>query len=113
MNTEKQLTIDDYLNQSVPMVTEKEKVESLEVEPVDLVELSKEDLIRMVEDKNQVIHNMEIELDRLRKINEQDTKNLNEYYGNRLKESSSLVAYYERKLHVLKSIIDIETGGDK
>lgn len=113
MNTEKQLTIDDYLNQSVPMVTEKEKVESLEVEPVDLVELSKEDLIRMVEDKNQVIHNMEIELDRQRKINEQDTKNLNEYYGNRLKESNSLVAYYERKLHVLKSIIDIETGGEK
>ena len=38
---------------------------------------------------------------------------MNEYYVNRIKELQSIIAYYERKLNVLKDIITMENGGEK
>ena len=38
---------------------------------------------------------------------------MNNYYSKLIKDKTAVINYYERKLNVLKDIINIETGGEE
>ena len=88
-----------------------ERVE--EVKPVELKSLSKEDLINIIEEKDKVIGRYEDRVKELQEFSEKEKQGLSEYYLERIKELKSLVGYYERKIRILRDLINIETGDDK
>lgn len=117
-NTVKQMTIDDYLNNGDVAVLdsepiEKEEIETLEVTPVELESLTKADLISLIKDKDIVLSGYEHRVEELSESHKNEIENMNTYYTSKIKELTSLIKYYERKLNILKDIITIETGGEK
>lgn len=114
---EKQMTIDDYLNNGeVEMIdcsTEKVKAETVEAEKVNYTELDKEQLIRLLVNKDTALENYEHKVNEMETNHKTEIDNMNEFYRARLNEHTHLIHYYERKLKVLKDIITIEEGGEK
>lgn len=114
---EKQMTIDDYLNSNNVAVMNtapmEEAVEKIEAEPVDYNTLSKAELISVLADKDNVINNYITKIENMEDSHKLEIENLNTYYSQRNTELSNLIMYYERKLRILKDIINIETGGEK
>lgn len=114
---ERQMTIDDYLNNnSVVMMNSapvEKGVETLEVEPVDYNTLTREELLTILASKDITIKNYEQTISDNEEKHNIEIKNLTEYYTQRQGELSNLVQYYERKLKVLGDIIYLETGGVK
>ena len=114
---EKQMTIDDYLNNGeVEMIdcsTEKVKAETVEAEKVNYTELNKEQLIRLLVNKDTALENYEHKVNEMETNHKTEIDNMNEFYRARLNEHTHLIHYYERKLKVLKDIITIEEGGEK
>lgn len=114
---EKQMTIDDYLNNNSVAVLNTEAVagelETLEAEPVDYNAMTKEELIDLLGSKDVVLANYEDKIEKERAAHKQEIENLNHFYSQRTSELNNLVQYYERKLKVLNDIINIELGGVK
>lgn len=114
---EKQMTIDDYLNHGeVEMIdcsTEPVHKDNIEVEKVDYTTLTKEDLIRLLVDKDTTLENYEHKVNEMETNHKTEIDNMNDYYRARLAEHTHLIQYYERKLRVLKDIITIEEGSEK
>ena len=116
---EKQMTIDDYLNNdnvvmfNTDNTEEVESVEKLEVETVDYMSLTKGELVGILADKNIALKNYADKLDEMQEANKLEIKNMTDFCNKRTAELSNLIQYYERKLRVLKDIITIETGGEK
>lgn len=84
-----------------------------EVVPVDYKKLSKEDLIKIIEEKDKVQMQYEDRLKALEESHKSEMENATDYYLKRIEELKALTRYYERKLKLLKDIITIETGDDK
>ena len=93
--------------------TNKPEIEALDLETVDLKSLTKEQLINLVEQHKTACANYENTIESMKEKNKEATDELTEYYNKHMSELNSLVKYYERKLKVLKDIINIETGGEK
>lgn len=114
---EKQMTIDDYLNNgAVEMIdcsTEPVNKDNIEVEKVDYATLTKEDLIRLLTNKDVALENYEHKVSEMEASHKNEIDNMNDFYRSRLNEHTHLIHYYERKLKVLKDIITIEEGGEK
>lgn len=83
--------------------------ETLEVPKVAYEDLKKDELIKVLESKDKSLEHYEL----LQEENKKEVNRMNEYYVNRIKELQSIIAYYERKLNVLKDIITMENGGEK
>lgn len=114
----KEINIDKYLEEDgielLGSTIATEEVENkIEAEVVDNEELTNEELTRIIEAKEQACANYEQTIEELNKKHEITIKNLEEHYSARIKELTSLLGYYERKLNVIKDIITIETGGEK
>ena len=75
--------------------------ETLEVPKVAYEDLKKDELIKVLESKDKSLEHYEL-------LQEENKKEVN-----RIKELQSIIAYYERKLNVLKDIITMENGGEK
>ena len=75
--------------------------ETLEVPKVAYEDLKKDELIKVLEHKDKSLEHYE-------SLQEENKKEVN-----RIKELQSIIAYYERKLNVLKDIITMENGGEK
>lgn len=86
------------------------KVDKVDATPVKPEALSKEELIKVVQANQTAIKNYEQKLQDTLKNHDNELKNMNEYYGKKIKEMSSLISYYERKLKLIKDLIDIEGG---
>lgn len=113
---EKQLSMEDFGVQVVDSIDVKstpKEVEKVEPELVNYHQLTSKELIQIIESKDTTIKNYEKKTEDMEAQHKQEVDNISNYYKQRLSESNSLVAYYERKMHILKSIIDIETGGEK
>ncbi len=114
----KEINIDSYLQEDgielLGSTMAVEEIENkIEAEVVDNMELTNEELTKIIEAKEQACVNYEQTIEELNKKHEITLKNMQEHYDSRIKELSNLLGYYERKLKVLKDIINIETGGEK
>ena len=86
------------------------KADKVDATPVKPEALSKEELIKVVQANQTAIKNYEQKLQDTLKNHDNELKNMNEYYGKKIKEMSSLISYYERKLKLIKDLINIEGG---
>ena len=77
------------------------------------IELNKDELIRLVIQKDTTLENYEHKINEMETNHKTEIDNMNDFYRARLNEHTHLIQYYERKLKVLKDIITIEEGGDK
>lgn len=115
----KQMTIDDYLNKGeVEMIDcsttpVKEKTENVTATKINYIELNKDELIRLLIQKDTTLENYEHKINEMETNHKTEIDNMNDFYRARLNEHTHLIQYYERKLKVLKDIITIEEGGDK
>ena len=84
---------------------------TLDADKVAYTELTKEELIKVLESKDKSLDNYS----HMGEQHKKELDNMNEYYVARIKELNSIISYYERTLNVLKDIITLETdkGGDK
>lgn len=87
--------------------------ETLEIAKVDLEELDREALINLIKDKDTIINHLNTLLENKKEEMTKELENMNNYYSKLLKDKSAVISYYERKLNVLKDIINIETGGEE
>ena len=121
----KQMTIDDYTNNgevaivdAVPMDELKEKVDKLEIESVDYKTLTKEELIKVIEDKDKAYENLKHNFDMMVDQKDKQLKDTADYYAMRINEVDSLLEYHKRKLKLINDIVNIENipvkkGGEK
>lgn len=113
---EKQMTIDDYLNDNNIEFKDMNKKESAEVikpEVVSYDNLTKEELLNVVWEKDKVLHHYEDKLNNMEESHKAELNNLNDFYSKRVQELTHLINYYERKINIIRDIINIETGGEK
>lgn len=125
MEKMKQMTIDDYTNNgevaivdAVPMDELKEKVDKLEIESVDYKTLTKEELIKVIEDKDKAYENLKHNFDMMVDQKDKQLKDTADYYTMRVNEVNSLLEYHKRKLKLINDIVNIENipvkkGGEK
>ena len=125
MEKMKQMTIDDYTNNgevaivdAVPMDELKEKVDKLEIESVDYKTLTKEELIKVIEDKDKAYENLKHNFDIMVDQKDKQLKDTADYYAMRVNEVNSLLEYHKRKLKLINDIVNIENipvkkGGEK
>lgn len=125
MEKMKQMTIDDYTNNgevaivdAVPMDELKEKVDKLEIESVDYKTLTKEELIKVIEDKDKAYENLKHNFDMMVDQKDKQLKDTADYYSMRINEIDSLLEYHKRKLKLINDIVNIENipvkkGGEK
>lgn len=125
MEKMKQMTIDDYTNNgevaivdAVPMDELKEKVDKLEIESVDYKTLTKEELIKVIEDKDKAYENLKHNFDMMVDQKDKQLKDTADYYAMRVNEVNSLLEYHKRKLKLINDIVNIENipvkkGGEK
>lgn len=125
MEKMKQMTIDDYTNNgevaivdAVPMDELKEKVDKLEIESVDYKTLTKEELIKVIEDKDKAYENLKHNFDMMIDQKDKQLKDTADYYSMRVNEIDSLLEYHKRKLKLINDIVNIENipvkkGGEK
>lgn len=103
--------LDAYLKSDTK---EKEKEnETLEIAKVDLEELDKEALISLIKDKDTIINHQNTLLENKKEEMTKELENMNKYYSKLIKDKTAVINYYERKLNVLRDIINIETGGEE
>ena len=86
--------------------------ETVEAEKVDYNTLDKKDLIDVIKAKDKSIENYESVLEEKKKAYDKQTEELNVYYRDRINELNNLIKYYERKIKLIRDLIDIETGGE-
>ena len=86
--------------------------ETVEAEKVDYNTLDKKDLIDVINAKDKSIENYESVLEEKKKAYDKQTEELNVYYRDRINELNNLIKYYERKIKLIRDLIDIETGGE-
>ena len=114
---ERQMTIDDYLNNNkvsvMETMTPNPEADVIIPELVDYNALKKEELINIIKQKDDAIDSSIRALDRAKEEHGIELANATEFYKKKIQEMSNLVAYYERKFKVVADIINIETGGEK
>lgn len=115
---ERQMTIDDYLNNNKVSVMEtmtqvNPEADVIAPELVDYNTLKKEELINIIKQKDDAITTSIHALDKAKEEHGIELANMTEFYKKKIQEMSHLVAYYERKFKVVADIINIETGGEK
>ena len=86
--------------------------DTVEAEKVDYNTLDKKELIDIITTKDISIENYESVLTEKKEYYEKQMEELNSYYRDRINEMNSLVKYYERKIKLIRDLIDIETGGE-
>lgn len=86
----------------------KNLVETVEAETVDYKDLSVDELIKIIEDKDRACENYKTTIEGMEKKHEMSIKNMADSYDNHVKKLTSVIRYYERKLRVLGDIINME-----
>jgi hypothetical protein len=114
---ERQMTIDDYLNNNkvsvMETMTPNPEADVITPELVDYNALKKEELINIIKQKDDAITTSIRALDKAKEEHGIELANMTEFYKKKIQEMSHLVAYYERKFKIVADIINIETGGEK
>lgn len=90
----------------------KAKAESIEIESADYKNFNKEELIKIIEDKDRAYSNLETVMNNKEEAHNSTVKNLCTTYDETISQLKRLVEYYKNKLDVIKGIIDLE-GGEK
>lgn len=115
----KQLTISDY-NENGDMVlgpvvdtATMEDVDRVELEQVDYNSMTKAELITVLKQKDGVLGLYETKLHDIEAKHENDMQSYVEFYNKELDGKNKLIAYYERKMKLIKDIITIELGDEK
>lgn len=75
--------------------------------------LTKQELVRIVEQQKQAIENYRIVRETSDENHAKELADCTDYYNKKIKELTSLLKYYERKFKLLGDILNIETGGEK
>lgn len=84
----------------------------LEFEKVDYNTLDKKELIDIIETKDKSIENYKSVLETKEEQHKKYEEDINDYYRDRLGELNSLIRYYERKIKLIRDLIELETGGE-
>lgn len=114
----KQLSLDDYNTSTdgIKLIDSRctlDNSDVIEVEKTDYTNFSKEDLIKIIESKDNACENYMTVIETNEKKYDMTIKNLNDTYEKHVKDLNSLIKYYERKLKLISDLINIETGGEK
>lgn len=88
-------------------------VDAIEIKPVDYKELTKQDLIRMCEEKDSLLKCYEESANSVQAHHDKEIENLNKHYMDRIKELTSLVKYYVRKNKLVIDLLTIEEDPEK
>jgi len=82
--------------------------ETLKPTPVDYKDLTKQDLIRLCEEKDSHIELYESERKTIQETHDKEMQNLNEFYMKKINELTKIVKYYERKKKLILDLLTIE-----
>ena len=106
---EGQMSLKDYDVELGPVEILDEDINNNVIE-ADLNDLSKEELVQIIEDLRKSNTNYDEQIKNIHDHYSKEMTDMNQYYVGKLTEKGNLVNYYERKFKVLKDIINIETG---
>lgn len=106
---EGQMSLEDYGVELGPVEILDEDINNNVIE-ADLNDLSKEELIQIIEELRKSNTNYDEQIKNIHDHYSKEMTEMNQYYIGKLTEKGNLVSYYERKFKVLKDIINIETG---
>lgn len=87
------------------------EVDNLEAVKVDYKEMTKEELLTVLDARDTVLKNYEIELKKANERYDKDMEEMRKYYSDRISEIKAINSYHENKLRVIKDIIVME--GDR
>ena len=93
---------------NVTLNAEAVDVDAIEIKPVDYKELTKQDLIRMCEEKDSLLKCYEESANSVQAHHDKEIENMNAYYVNKIKELNSLIRYYDRKIKLVIDLLNIE-----
>lgn len=82
--------------------------ETLIPTPVDYKDLTKQDLIRLCEEKDSHIEAYESERQSVQETHDKEVHNMSEYYAKKITELSKVIKYYERKKKLILDLLTIE-----
>lgn len=83
-----------------------------EIKPVNYYELTKEELVQIIKGKDTAYDNLKVILDKTKTDSDNLVKEITEDYKKRFENINKVIKYYQNKLAVIKSLIDLE-GGEK
>lgn len=98
---------------TMPLEKEEEVLKVEDLVPIDYNELSKEELIKIIDEQRETHIKYEEKISDMEEAHKKESEDITNYYLKRIEELKALTRYYERKLKLLKDIITIETGDDK
>lgn len=87
------------------------EADNLEVIKVDYKEMTKEELLTVLDARDTVLKNYEIELKKANERYDKDMEEMRKYYSDRISEIKAINSYHENKLKVIRDIIVME--GDR
>lgn len=104
----KQLSIDDYLGGKTP--EQNEQVEALEAVQVEYDKLTKEELIKVLKDKDQALENYKTMYETKEQEFNRQVEVINQTYKDNMDKMHTINVYLTNKLNVIKGIITMEEG---
>lgn len=87
------------------------EIDNLEAVKVDYKEMTKEELLTVLDARDTVLKNYEIELKKANERYDKDMEEMRKYYSDRISEIKAINSYHENKLKVIRDIIVME--GDR
>lgn len=90
----------------------KGKVESIEIEKTNYKDFTKDELIRIIEDKDKAYENLKTVMEAQEEKSKMTLENYAEACNEQVKNLKKILSYYENKLNVIKDILNLE-GGEK
>lgn len=82
--------------------------ETLKPAQVDYKDLTKQDLIRLCEEKDSHIELYESERQSIQESHDKEVRGISEYYAKKITELSKVIKYYERKKKLILDILTLE-----
>jgi hypothetical protein len=82
--------------------------ETLKPAQVDYKDLTKQDLIRLCEEKDSHIEAYESERQSVQEAHDKEVHGISEYYAKKITELSKVIKYYERKKKLILDILTLE-----
>jgi esterase/lipase len=83
-----------------------------EIKPVNYDELTKEELVQIIKSKDTAYDNLKVILDKTKEDSDNMIKEITDTYKKKIEGIGKVIKYYQNKLAVIKSLVDLE-GGEK
>lgn len=88
-------------------------VDSVEIKEVDYKDLTKQDLIRMCEEKDSLLKCYENSAQEVQKYHDKEMENLNNHYVKQIKELTKVIGYFKKKNKLVVDLLTIEESVEK